>query len=136
MQQAYGIIVGNIDEHVTALISSDDKWEEIQSVQDPIRLLRILRKACRQEKGINYSIAVFHSSLMDLVTCKQGNRNTVEYIQDIKLKYDVLTSQFGEDFIPTTLKESVMSMHENQTWLSVRYADCDKEERKMIDRST
>ena len=136
LQQVFGLIIGNIDEHVQALISTEDEWEEIQSVQDPIRLIKILRKACRQEKGIDYSIAVFHGSLLDLVTCKQGQQNAIEYMQDIKLKYEVLISQFGDNFIPVSVKDSVKMMYDDEAWTAHKYKDCSPEEQEILDRYT
>ena len=52
MHQVYGIIHNNVDEHVQDLITTDQTYTEIQSDCNPIRLIRLLRKMCRKEKGV------------------------------------------------------------------------------------
>ena len=81
-------------------------------IQDPIRLIKLLRKACRQEKGIDYAMAVFHGSWLELASCKQGNQLTMQFIQDSKLKYNILVSQFGTTFIPDCVKDNVPAKHD------------------------
>ena len=137
MQHVYGLFEGNIDESVTALAMADESYEEIQLEQDPIRFVKLLRKICRAEKGVDYAVASFHSCLSDLINCKQGNMTGVEYMKDIKLKYDVLTSQFGGDFLPTSIKNSVLLMHSNdEQWTGQTFMSCTEDEKERINRYT
>ena len=135
MHQVYGIIHNNVDEHVQALITTDQAYIEIQSECDPIRLIRLLRKMCRKEKGVDYAIAAFHSSLTNLLSCCQGSNTAVEFLEDIKVKYDILQSQFGDDFIPASLKTSVMAMDKNASYGS-SYDNCTPEQQERINKAT
>ena len=135
MQNCYGITIGHLDEQVIALLSTDNEYLSIQKAGDPIRLIKLLRKMCRKERGVEYSIASFHAGVLDLFNCRQGNMSAVEYMQSIKLKYDILTSQFGEDLFPSSLKNSVLLMHKSERqWTGSTYNTCSAADQSIVNR--
>ena len=135
MQQIYGIIEDNIDEGIKELIMGDPSYAAVQAVTDPIALIKLLRKMCRKEKGVDYSVATFHSCLSDLINSKQGGDTNIAFMEKIKLRYEVMTSQFGNDWVSTKLKDNVLKMHTNtsSSWSSTAYATCTSSEQDMID---
>ena len=137
MQQIYGIIYGNLDQSIQSLIMGDPSFDSVQRFTDPIQLIKLLRKMCRKEKGVDYAFATFHSCLYDLITCKQGNDTINEFMETIKLRYDVISSQFGHDWIPTQLKDNVQAMHAQDTmapnWSAGTYMACTESEKNKID---
>jgi hypothetical protein len=137
MQQVYGIIEGNLNEGVQSLIMGSSTYAAIQAASDPIALIKLLRTVCRKEKGVDYSISTFHSCLSDLINCKQGNDNTITFMENIKLRYDVMTSQFGKDWLPNDLMSDVMTMHSpTPGWTSTTYATCTQLEQDSIETLT
>ena len=135
MEQVYGMIEANIDEKVKSLVMSDPTYDIVAASNDPIALIKLLRKMCRKEKGVDYAIGTFHSCLSDLLTSKQGADTNIVFMETIKLKYDVVTSQFGNDWIPSSLKDDVMSM-DNGSYSNTSYDTCTASERATIDTIT
>ena len=134
MQQVYGIIESNIDDEIKQLIMGDSSYVSIQAVTDPIALIKLLRKMCRKEKGADYLIATFHSCLSDLINCKQGSDSNMVFMENIKLRYEIMTSEFGTDWIPITLKNNVLKMHaEDSSWTGSTYPECESSEQDKID---
>lgn len=90
MQQMYRIISkGNIDNRV---LVKGGSWYDVivLSSSSPVELIKSLRKMCR--KNVDYPINTFIFSLNDLFDCKQGNNNIIDFVETIKLNYDIVTN--------------------------------------------
>ena len=70
--------------------------------------------------------------MIGLLTYKQGNNTTIGLIVSIKLKYEILISQFETDWIPTSLETEVIDMHPDNSWSAKTHAGCNPKDKKTI----
>ena len=57
-----------------------------------------------------YSSKTLYGSFREPVTFKQGNEKLIDYMDTVKFKMDVITSQHGDNWIPTPNKDSMIAM--------------------------
>ena len=77
---------GNLDQNIITLLETGPTYTEISIEHDPIELINLLRKLCWKEKGIEYALNTLIHSVVDRMTCKQGNDSIIDYVQTISLR--------------------------------------------------
>ena len=86
MENLFGIMEGNLDQNILALLEADASYGDIVDTQDPIALTKLLRRVCRKERGNGYAIDTFVASMLDLLSCAQKADTTIDFVAFIKLK--------------------------------------------------
>ena len=137
MENLFGIMEGNLDPNILALfLEADASYGDIVDTQDHIALTKLLRCMRRTERGNRYAIDTFVASILDLLLCAQKTDTTIDFVALIKLKNDILETQFGIDWIPSALKAAVVTMHPDTIWFSDTYAECSADDQTTINIHT
>ena len=136
MENLFGIMEGNLDQNILALLEVDSSYGNIVDTQDPIALTKLLRQVCRKERGNCYGIDTFIVSMLDLLSCAQKADTANDFVALIKLNDDILETQFGMDWIPSALKTAVITMYPDTTWSGDTYDECSVEDQATINRHT
>ena len=63
---------------------------------------------CRKEKGDVYASNTLIHSVVELFTCKHGNYFIINYVETIKVKNDVVATQYGDDWLPSVYKDATI----------------------------
>ena len=69
MENLFGIMEGNLDQNILALLEADASYSDIVDIRDPIALTKLLRRVCCKERGNCYAIDTFIVSMLDLLSC-------------------------------------------------------------------
>ena len=89
---------------------------------------------CREEQGAIYPAKTLVYCLKDeLVSCKQANEKLIDYMDTIKLKIDVITSQHGNTWIPGPNKDELVVLLSKVQWPKTTYKECTLEEYTRLD---
>ena len=101
MENLFGIMEGNLDKNILALLEAGITCDDIIDTQDPIALTKLLWRVCRKERGNCYVINTYYIvSVLDLFSCIQNADTSIDFIALIKLKYDILITQFWSSLDP------------------------------------
>ena len=136
MESLFGITEGHLDQNILALLETDAFYSDIVDTQDPIALTKLLMRVCCKERGNCYAIDTLIVSMLDLLSCAQKAATTIDFVALIKLKNNILQTQFGMDWTPSVLKTAVITMHPDTTWSGDTYAECSTEDQATINRHT
>ena len=114
----------NVNQNVIILIEFNPTFEKIYQKHDSVKLVNLLCKMCRKEVGVVYSSNTRIHPIGDLITCKQDNVTIIDYLQTIKLKSDVVTTQYGDTWLPSIYKDLMIRYHSNKKWNSETHDEC------------
>ena len=117
-------------------MEADISYGDIVDTQDSIALTKLLRRVCRKEIGNFYVINTYIVSMLDVLSCIQNADTTIDFMTLIKLKYDILETQFSKDWIPAALKTAVITMHPDKAWSGETHDECNIEDQSKIDHYT
>ena len=68
-----------------------------------------------------------------MFTYKQGNDTTLDYMQTIKLKSDVVSTQYGHGWLISVHKDALIKYCPATKWSGATYADCFDAHQTLLD---
>ena len=69
---------------------------------------------------------------VELFMWKQDNDSIIDHVETIKLKSAVVSTQYGDGWLPSVYKEATIAYNPNTNWTSDTYEDCDNKEQRFF----
>ena len=111
---------------------TNPSYTEISFEHNPIELIKLVCKLCRKEKGIVYASNTLLHSVIKLMTCKQGNDSIIEYMETIKLKNAIVTTQYGKNWLSSLYKDVMIGYHPETNWSGDTYDTCNADKQILF----